>query len=299
MDASDLRLFEAVARLGGIGRAAAELNTVQSNVTARIRRLEAELGVQLFQRHSRGVTPTAAGLRLLPYARRIDGLLEEARRAAADDGRPRGRLTIGALETTAALRLAPALASFAAAWPEVDLVLRTGTSAEMLAAVRERRLEGAFVCGPVAEEGLTIEPLFREELVLATAPGSGGWPGLAARPGLKIAVLRAGCAYRQRLEGLLARRGLQDFRRLEFGTLDTLLACTAAGIGVTLLPRGIVAASASRQPLECHALPPGEAAEEAMVDTLFVQRRDTARSSALQTLLDHVRPAGALRMAAS
>ena len=61
MDAGDLRIFEAVARLGGMNRAAAELNTVQSNVTARIRLLEAQLGQTLFRRHSRGVALTAAG----------------------------------------------------------------------------------------------------------------------------------------------------------------------------------------------------------------------------------------------
>jgi len=66
MDASDLRIFEAVARLGGMNRAAAALNTVQSNVTARIRALEEQLGVQLFRRTSRGVSLTAAGERLLP-----------------------------------------------------------------------------------------------------------------------------------------------------------------------------------------------------------------------------------------
>ena len=59
MDAADLRVFEAVARHGGMSRAAAELHTVQSNVTARIRQLEEELGTALFQRHSRGVTLTA------------------------------------------------------------------------------------------------------------------------------------------------------------------------------------------------------------------------------------------------
>ena len=61
MDNADLRVFEAVARLGGMNRAAAELNTVQSNVTARIRRLEDELGTPLFDRHSRGVTPDTGG----------------------------------------------------------------------------------------------------------------------------------------------------------------------------------------------------------------------------------------------
>ena len=80
MDGADLKVFEAVARLGGMNRAAAELNTVQSNVTARIRRLEEELGTPLFDRHSRGVTPTAAGLRLLPYAGRVGELLATARR---------------------------------------------------------------------------------------------------------------------------------------------------------------------------------------------------------------------------
>ena len=58
MDAADLKVFEAVARLGGMNRAASELNTVQSNVTARVRQLEDELGTTLFQRHSRGVALT-------------------------------------------------------------------------------------------------------------------------------------------------------------------------------------------------------------------------------------------------
>ncbi|MGH7111833.1 MAG: LysR family transcriptional regulator, partial [Stellaceae bacterium] len=77
MDAADLRVFEAVARLGGMSRAAGELHTVQSNVTARIRLLETELGTPLFARHSRGVVLTAAGRRLLPYAGRVARLLAE------------------------------------------------------------------------------------------------------------------------------------------------------------------------------------------------------------------------------
>ena len=68
MDTADLKVFEAVARNGGMNRAAAELHTVQSNVTARIRALEAKLGCPLFERHSRGVALTQAGERLLPYA---------------------------------------------------------------------------------------------------------------------------------------------------------------------------------------------------------------------------------------
>ena len=86
MDAADLRVFEAVARLEGMNRAAIELNTVQSNVTARIRLLEEEVGVPLFHRHSRGVVLTAAGRRLLPYAARAALLFAEARQAVEDLG---------------------------------------------------------------------------------------------------------------------------------------------------------------------------------------------------------------------
>jgi LysR family transcriptional regulator, cell division regulator len=122
VDTGDLKIFEAVARLGGMNRAAAELNTVQSNVTARIKALEADLGCVLFERHARGVSLTAAGQRLLPYADSAARLLADARRAVRDDGVPRGLLTIGSLETTAALRLTPLLAGYAAEYPEVDLV---------------------------------------------------------------------------------------------------------------------------------------------------------------------------------
>src|SRR5690349_6619966 len=140
MDAGDLRVFEAVARLGGMNRAAVDLNTVQSNVTARIRLLEDELGVPLFHRHSRGVTLTDAGQRLLPYALRVARTLEDERRAVADDGRPKGTLTLGALEITTALRLPAILASYAAAYAEVDLVLRTGTTGSLVDDVLHHRL---------------------------------------------------------------------------------------------------------------------------------------------------------------
>ena len=122
MESGDLRFFEAVARLGVMTRAAEELHTVQSNVTARIRALEQDLGAALFERHAAGVTLTDAGRRLLPYAQRVSQLLHEAGRAARDDGTPRGPLAIGSLETTAAVRLAPMLANYASACPQVDLI---------------------------------------------------------------------------------------------------------------------------------------------------------------------------------
>ena len=122
MDAGDLPGFVAVARAGGIGKAAQSLNTVQSIVTQRIRLVEAELGVPLFHRHSRGATLMSAGAHLLPYAE----LIGEAKRAAADSPVPRGRIAIGALETATAVRLPPLLAAYAAACPEVNIEIATG-----------------------------------------------------------------------------------------------------------------------------------------------------------------------------
>lgn len=287
MDADDLRVFEAVARLGSMSRAAVELNTVQSNVTSRVRALESELGTDLFQRHARGVTLTTAARRLLPYAARVRQVLNDARRATRDDGVPAGPLVVGSLDTTAAIRLAPVLTRYAAAYPDVDLSLRTGTTCELIEDVLGYRVDGAFVCGPVVHADLIAETMFREELVALTAPGVEDLDAVIAKGGFRIVVLRAGCSYRLRLESLLARRGSAGVRVLEFGTLEAILACVAAGIGVTLLPRALVETARRSAQVRVHPLPP----EDAFVDTVFVQRRDGYVSSALSAFIALADPA--------
>lgn len=285
MDSASLHVFEAVARAGGMNRAADELHTVQSNVTARIRALETDLGCSLFERHSRGVALTAAGQRLLPYARRVAWLLADAARAARDDGQPRGPLTIGSLETTAALRLSPLIARYATACPEVDLALRAGTTAELIDAVLERHLEGAFVCGPVAHHSLVEQAMFEEELAVLAAPGIASLEQATQGGVARIVVLRAGCSYRQRLEMLLAHRGIAVPRLMEFGTLEAIFGCVSAGLGITLLPRALVGPVWQEGRVSLHCLPP----EEAMVTTVFIHRREAFLSSALRAFLDHVR----------
>src|SRR5579864_2955441 len=215
MNADDLLMFETVARVGGITRAANELHTVQSNVTNRIQQLERELGVPLFHRHSRGVTLTSSGTQLLPYAAQVGQLLSDARRAVVGDGQPGGPLVLGSLETTAALRLPEALTDFTAQYPAVDVTLRTGTTQSLIEDVLERRLEGALVAGPVSHALLTEECIGQEELVLVTAAGWGPletW--LSGSSDLKMLVLRTGCSYRQRLETILAQRGIVNVRSL-------------------------------------------------------------------------------------
>src|ERR1700737_1664123 len=125
VELTDFLTFSAVARTGGITRAAEDLNTEQSNVTQRVKALEAEIGTALFERHSRGMTLTGAGRRLLPYAQRMAALSREAVLAARDDGEPAGPLAIGSMETTAAVRLPSLLAEFHRHFPAGRLTLRT------------------------------------------------------------------------------------------------------------------------------------------------------------------------------
>ncbi|MGH7053783.1 MAG: LysR substrate-binding domain-containing protein [Stellaceae bacterium] len=282
MDAADLRVFEAVARLGGMSRAAGELHTVQSNVTARIHQLETELGTALFARHSRGVVLTAAGRRLLPYAGRVARLLAEARRAAVDDGHPRGPLVVGSLETTAGLRLPAVLTAYAERYPEVDLELVTGTTCELVDGVLAQRFEGAFVCGPVNHPELAEQTMFREELVIVTARSAPHLGDLLGKGAPKIVVFRAGCSYRQRLENILAERGVVGVRVLQFATLEGILGVVGAGVGLSLLPRAILAPACAEGRIAVHDLPQSEA----WVDTVFIRRRDGLVSSALAAFVE-------------
>jgi len=288
MDMADLRVFEMVARTGAMNRAASRLNTVQSNVTARIRALEQELDTRLFDRHSRGVHLTPAGQRLLPYARELARVFGEARHAVDDDGAPKGPLLLGALETTTAIRLSPLLAAYAANYPRVDLTLRTGTTEELVAAVLDHDLEGAFVCGPVDHPDLEQQAMFREELAVATPPAVRSFESFSQFRDLRIVVLRVGCSYRQRLEEVLARRGIVGLRRLEFGTIDGIIGCVGAGLGVTLMPTGILAAAQEEGRIGVHRLAPADA----IVETVFIRRRGAFRSSAQTAFVDHVLASG-------
>ncbi|HTK00079.1 MAG TPA: LysR family transcriptional regulator [Bordetella sp.] len=285
MDIADLKTLAAVARHGSMNKAATELHTVQSNVTARIRALEEELGLPLFQRHARGVTITPAGQRILPFVGRLAKLLAEAQAAARDDGVPNGALLLGGLETTTALRLSPLLTEFARTYPAVRLAVTTGTTARLLQDVVECRVEGAFVAGPVSHPDIHQEIIFTEELVLVTSPAIRSLKDLIKVTELKTIVFQRGCSYRQRLETLLAGMGIVVAQPLEFGSLDAIISCVAAGVGVTLLPKGVVASAFEAGRVAIHRLP----RDQARAETLFIRRQDAYVSSALTAFLDIAR----------
>ena len=290
MELSDLVTFSVVARLGGITRAADELNTVQSNVTQRVKALEAEIGTALFERHSRGMTLTGAGRRLLPYAQRMAALSREAMLAARDDGEPKGPLSIGSMETTAAVRLPALLADFHRRFPAVKLSLRTSTTADLVAHVLDGTLDGAFVAGPIEHAELETRTAFREELVLVS---SRRWLNLkalragTAESGPTALVFRTGCTYRQRLEQVFTEFGWPSASRFELGTLDGMIGCVAADMGVTMLPRAVVGRN---ETVTVHTLSP----VQSRVDTLFITRRAAHQYSALQGFISCLDTNGAV-----
>lgn len=283
MESGDLRIFEAVARRGSITGAAAELHTVQSNVTARIRHLETELGAPVFRRHSRGVTLTPAGERLLPHAVKVAQVIDEAVRSVRDGDRPRGPLRLGALETVTALRLPPILAKYVQRYPEVNLSLRTGTTRQLIEEVCGYKIEGAFIAGPAGHPDVEEMPVWREELVLVTHPEITSLQEvLDSAGGVKTVVFRQGCSYREHLELFLAEHGITPVRQLEFGTVEGILGCAAAGLGVGLMPRAIAERAQYTLAIGIHSLP----AERACTRTHFIRRRDSVASPALLRFLD-------------
>ena len=287
MDSVAVATFLAVARHGSVTAAASELHTVQSNVTARVKQLEAELEVDLFVRHSRGMTLTAAGTRLLSYAQRFDSLSAEAVAAVRDKDAVRGGIRIGSMETTAAVRLPDVLGRFHRAHPRVVLEIRTGTTGELLEHVLAHRLDGAFVAGPLAHAGLEAVPAFREELVLVSARESARLAERLAQGRLTAIVFRQGCTYRHLLEAQFASHGWLPYHRIEFGTVEGILGCVAADVGVTILPRAVLERHANAGAFRIEAFKP----RPLHVETLFVRRAGAYEGATMRAFRQVLRDA--------
>ncbi len=284
MDADDLRILDAVASNGSMSRAAAQLHMVQSNITARVRLLEEELGVQLFVRHSRGVEPNEACRRLLSYSDRIHGLFREAIAAAKENGTPVGSLRVGTMETTANMRLPDLVAKYANAYPAVELKVVAGPSASLIDDVVKQRLDGAFVAGPVHRRDLGEEPVFRERLALVSPASIRSLDDLRQIHNLKIVVFREGCHYRRLLGDLLERLAVR-YQVMEFGSLHAIVSCVASNVGVTVLPEAAVDRLQRDYSISAHPLPP----DVAEVETVFIRRIDRRPTSALDAFLKMTR----------
>lgn len=155
-----LRIFVAVAEAENVTHAADRLSRTQSAVSMQVRKLEDSVGMALFERGPRGVTLTAEGKRLLPYARRIVGLVDEttaAMRMAPLDGPVR----IGIPEEYNQTILPNAVAAFAEIHPGIEVTVLCGYTSQQLAALESDQLDLAVIfdwCDGIAGEFLALDP---------------------------------------------------------------------------------------------------------------------------------------------
>ncbi len=294
MDLSDLRIFSAVVRAGGVTRAAERLHRVQSNVTTRIRQLEDELGVALFLREGRRLQLAPAGRILLDYADRLLALSEEAE-AAVRDTRPRGLFRLGAMESTAAVRLPGPLTEYNRRYPDVELELRTGNPIQLATALLAGELDAALVAEPVAEARFETVVAFDEEVVIVTTadhPPIGGAQGIV--PATMI-VFEQGCPHRKRLEAWYQSLDEMPERTIELGSYHAMLGCVVAGMGAALVPKSVLGTFPESKRLRVHPLPRGQR----RLRTLLIWRKGggSPKVEALARILNQEKAGGRDRLA--
>lgn len=278
MDGSDLRVFQMVAREGSITKAAMQLGYVQSNVTARIRHLESELGTMLFHRHNRGMILTSNGKQLLAYADKIVGLLDEAAAIFNVSNGPSGSLTIGSTQTDAAVRLPKLLTSYYEKYPNVLLSIKTGDADVLMEKVLNYEIDGALIASPRNHPELDSVASFDEALVIISARSITNLDEAVKRP---ILVLGTTCSYRDILEQWLQSRGLTGAMAMEFGTLEAIIGSVKAGLGISLLSRSVTHPHEIEGTIRIHELP----SPFNHVTTKFLTRKGAFTSSALDAFI--------------
>ncbi|MDT5022634.1 MAG: hypothetical protein QOI33_3158 [Mycobacterium sp.] len=245
MNLQQLRYAVALADTQSFTKAAANEYVVQSALSQQLRKLEAELGVALFERTTRTVAPTPAGEALLPLMRQVLAGVDQIKFGAqAISGTIAGRLTVGMMEVPSeSLDVAALMATFHTRYPEVTVTLRSGGSDLLIDAVRDRKLDVAIVGSnvPPATGRLTCTELFIEPLV-AVLPAShelaaGGAVRLDQLASLPFIDFPPGYGLRHETD-----RGFADVPRrvaFEVTRVDEVIHFVRKDLGVALLPESV------------------------------------------------------------
>ncbi|MGV9756344.1 LysR family transcriptional regulator [Streptomyces tricolor] len=253
MDLQQMRYVVAVAETRNFTRAAERCYVVQSSLSHRIAGLERELGVRLFARSSRRVELTAAGEAFVARAREALAAADRAvAEASAASGVVRGRLVVGVIVTTAAVDVPEVLQRYRARHPEVRVMLRSGRSDELAAAIRRGDVDIAFLGLPEGDQPSGVESvvLDHDEHVLVVAAGH-RLAG-AARVGLReiaeetFVDFVAGTPARAQSDQAFAAAGLVRDVAYEAGVVELITRLVARGLGVALLPSAFI------RPLAAH-----------------------------------------------
>ncbi|HYF96065.1 MAG TPA: LysR family transcriptional regulator [Symbiobacteriaceae bacterium] len=285
MEIKQLQAFTAVTRAGSFSRAAELLDYAQSSISAQIRLLEDNLGIRLFERLGRKVVLTSDGERLLPYAEQVLKLIAEAREMVAQSALPRGTLRIGAPESLCIARLPPVLKEYRRRYPEVELILKLGGSADLHRWLLDNSIDASFYLDrPLISPKLMAQTLLEEPIMLLAAPDHPITTKTPLRPtdlqGESLILTESGNSYRAVLDGFLTEAGIQPGSVLESGSIEAIKKLVISGLGVSLLPRMVVEAE----------LQTGQLADlrwrgpDFAIRTQLVHHKDKWLSPALQAL---------------
>ncbi|MFE5819483.1 LysR family transcriptional regulator [Streptomyces sp. NPDC056479] len=255
MDLQQMRYVVAVAETRNFTRAAERCFVVQSSLSHRIAGLERELGVKLFARSSRRVEPTSAGVAFVAAARECLAAADRAvADAAAATGVVRGRLAVGVIVTTAAVDVPDLLQRYRARYPDVHVVLRSGRSDELAAAVRDGELDIAFLGLPEGERPSGVEALVLDHDEHALVVPAGHRLAGASRVTLEeiaeetFVDFAAGTPARAQSDRAFAAAGLVRDVAYEAGVVELISRLVARGLGIALLPSAYVGPLAAGDP---------------------------------------------------
>lgn len=151
MTFDQIRTFLWVARLGGFRKASKRLNLSQPAVSTRIANLEEELRVALFERGPGALVLTKHGSLLLSYAEQMLFVEEEIKQRVANPAETEGLFRVGASETIAQAWLPAFLTAFSQRYPRVNVDLTVDISLNLREAILDRRIDLAFLMGPISE----------------------------------------------------------------------------------------------------------------------------------------------------
>jgi DNA-binding transcriptional LysR family regulator len=248
MDLRRLRYFVAVAEEQSFNRAAKRLHMAQPPLSTQIKQLENELGVQLFERTSRGVRLTEAGELLLEEAQRIFVQLDQTVSIVRRVGHGEvGRLTLGFVPSASNEALPTILRAFRDRFPEVELFLREMRPDRIVQRLHDGQIDAGFLYLPLEDASLNIECVSREALVLALPETH----SLASEPEVELRALADEPfilpARYQRMPGLYGqvtetcrRAGfVPDAVQKDVWLMQTIVGLVAAGIGVALVPASV------------------------------------------------------------
>jgi DNA-binding transcriptional LysR family regulator len=237
--------FVEVARSQKLGQAARELFITQPALTARIQRLEQDLGVPLFVRTPTGMRLTDPGRTFLPWAVRALDAVDEGRRHVEDLARGgAGELAIGAAPAVSTYVLPALLKSFTDALPNVSLVVRTGHSEEVLDMVLRGEVEVGLVRALLHPQIQSV-PFYEETLVLVSDPSH----PFAARTRISIAEIAEAqlilfdrtSSYHGLTSLFFREAGVTPRGVMELDNIDAAKKMVQQGLGVALLPQTAVA----------------------------------------------------------